>query len=788
MKSLFNYLREMSTARSPKQKIKKKSLASLALILCTWGYTTAPAQAEGSRNLYPQGATGSRANTEWRKSNSYGPTTPVNNSLLRRTLLQVYAKSGEYILLGSSAVGVGQGDILIYGSKFGRVGDESLSDLRFQCTQQRTNTNNTNQGKITSRSQELAGPDTITNEANATPGKQVTNGYVPCYYKALSDGIYYVVFYGPSGGNSDVDPSNTDITGEINLSGSNNFNAQQKTSVAAWDVTVRSSLTSTTDINGRLFTDYLALFTGNNGRPMNSIFYTVTNDGYRYKTDLNGLDPNGFVIYGNDIGYYDRDGKSPLYRNVLGNNGNLTTLEGDTNFALPTHVIFFSNPQTNAEADNAIIARGIPLIPTAPIVNNLSYAGTAGSNNSKQNTGGDFTFQSNVAGIYEIVISRNGNNVDPTNTQNRVLRGKMTSGGTQIVKWDGKDNDGNYFPLGTNYPVRIRIHAGEYHFPLIDAENSTNGGPSFTLLNAANPLGNTVGFYDDRGYRTLPKDGEAKGVLVGTQGSVLCGLQPPSIPNSNPVNGFVSTSAQRAFGADPGVNKNKSCEGSFGDAKGLDVWTFFPSEFVTTSLNIVAITNNPKILLVKRITAINGDRNKNPNPNENTPLNQFVDDTVSTHKDDDNHPYWANNYLIGAINGGKVKPNDELEYTIYYLSAGSTPAKNVLFCDRVPENVTFIPNSFNNQAQATGGLQSADRGILWLKNGLTESLTNVADGDVAQYFPPSTEPSTIYPNIDCGGLNTNGAVVVDLKDLPSATGSGEPNTSYGLVRFRGRVK
>lgn len=308
--------------------LQRKWLGSLALLLCTWGYWMQPAQAEGSRNLYPSGATGFRANLEWRTS-KYGPSTPVDNSLLRRTLLQVYAKKDEYILLGSSSVGLDSADILIYGSKTGRVGNETLSNELFKCSDQRTLTGNTiQQGRIRSRNQELAGPDTITDATSATPGLQVTNGYVPCYYKAPSDGVYYVVFHGRSGGSSDFDGTPTP---NINLP--NNFQDPLGTSIAAWDVTVRSSLTSTTDINGRLFADYLAVYTGNNGRPIESVFYLVTKDGYQYKTALNGLDPNAFVIYGNEVGYYDSDGKTPLYHDVLGNNGALATLQGGTNLA-----------------------------------------------------------------------------------------------------------------------------------------------------------------------------------------------------------------------------------------------------------------------------------------------------------------------------------------------------------------------------------------------------------------------------------------------------------------------
>ena len=58
---------------------------------------------------------------------------------------------------------------------------------------------------------------------------------------------------------------------------------------------------------------------------------------------------------------------------------------------------------------------------------------------------------------------------------------------------------------------------------------------------------------------------------------------------------------------------------------------------------------------------------------------------MPTPKDaEDNNPNWISNFLRGEIAGIKVQPNDEIEYTVYYLSAGDSEAKNVLFCDRIP--------------------------------------------------------------------------------------------------------
>jgi uncharacterized repeat protein (TIGR01451 family) len=207
----------------------------------------------------------------------------------------------------------------------------------------------------------------------------------------------------------------------------------------------------------------------------------------------------------------------------------------------------------------------------------------------------------------------------------------------------------------------------------------------------------------------------------------------------------------------------------------------------------------PNLLLVKRITAINNGTNSISGDN----LSGYIDSVTDPYDDNvitiptqstpadpaKDTTQWPNpsTFLIGGINGGQIKPDDEMEYTIYFLSTGDAAAKNVLFCDRVPANVTFSPTAFNSLTPAAGGLAS-DRGIALNLGGSTLSLTNVGDGDSGQFFPAGVEPTTVYPQINCGGPNTNGAVVVKLGDLPNATAPGAPIGSFGFVRFKARVK
>jgi uncharacterized repeat protein (TIGR01451 family) len=914
---------------------KKDWIIYLILLFCSFHDWAQPAFAEGSKNLYPDGADGRRANLEW-KNSRYGPSSPIDNSLLRRTLLQVYAKEGEYILLGSSAMGVNdssgakKGDILIYDTKSGRIGDEILSSPVFQCSNQVIKTGNLQQGKITNRNQELAGSDTITNENTATPGSQVKfngkDGYTPCFYKAPRTGIYYVTFYGPGGSLTTDDGA---VAGDVSLTDTKNFNDRQGGGVAAWDVTVRNSLNSTQNIDGRLFSDYLALHAGGNGRPLQSIFYVVTKDGYKYKTSLNGLDPNGFLIYGNDVGYYDSDGKTPLYHDVLSSGGQSTNdinqlrkLDGGTSFALPTHRIFFSNPLTASGANETISYLGIlpPVIPRIdfnssnpndPI--NPKFEGKAGDNNSPQGKGGSFKFSTNTTGIYEILISEDGNNFDPGNSNNRVLRGVMSSSGVQIIDWDGRNNNGNNFRIGKDYKFKISIHGGEYHFPLIDAENSTNGGPSFELINGFGSFRNR-GFYDDRGYRTL------SGINVGIPNGELCPGQ-TGVPNpiySDFINGFDTTSNQRQFGTSTGGNAQIPCKGAFGDVKGLDVWTYVSSEIIQNSLNIISdkpdftvskthdgdfnrgttgiysltvkniggnnsvgkvtVTDNVptglkpskvegegwtcsisgqdvictredslafnqtypsititvnidaiapdeitniakvegggetntqnntaedktkiipslnvkgKLILVKRITAING---KSVNGTIN--FTEIVNDSST---EDDNNANWQPNYLKGAINGGIVKPDDDIEYTIYFLVTGNNPFKNITICDLIPDHNIFIPNTFNGKQPSDGGLPTADSGIELSIGNSSVYLTGTNDNDRGEFVNPHTmAPGVcnkeafspgIFPPPLSSDKNSNGAVYVKIvtgsSTLPDGN-IGSPN--YGFIRFHTKVK
>jgi trimeric autotransporter adhesin len=221
----------------------------------------------------------------------------------------------------------------------------------------------------------------------------------------------------------------------------------------------------------------------------------------------------------------------------------------------------------------------------------------------------------------------------------------------------------------------------------------------------------------------------------------------------------------------------------------------------TSEFSTVPIVNNPNVLLVKRITAINGGTSTFGGDS----LAGYIDEltnayddntiTIPTQPNPSDPPKDTNNwptlssFMRGGINGGNIKPTDELDYTIYFLSTGDSDATNVLLCDRVPSNVTFVPTAFNGQATAPGGLGTGDRGILFNQGTTTGSLSNIGDGDIGQYLAPGISIGSVYPSLgNSCGTNDNGAIVVNLGTIPKADGPGSPPNSYGFVRFRGRVK
>ena len=474
------------------------------------------------------------------------------------------------------------GDIFVYNPQdFGALGNETVpATADFTCSggsvQPGPHYSGGTLGTILSRAAELAGPNSADNAAT------VPNGFAPCAYRVPATGIYGVVFAPASSGglpNGAIDPL-----------------ALSNSAVAAWDVTVRAGATSTADIDGRLFTYAFSGSTGGFNRPVYPTHYYITGDGYRYRQDSRGLDPASYVLYANPFGFVDSG--QPLYKDLRGQDApSLSNLPPGVVTQAAEYPIFFSDVSpggANASAvDEVLGVLGIPVTPLLPAVSGFAFSGTGPGSVTAVGAGGTFRFSATNTTSCQIVVSRDGATFDPNDPRNRVLTGVARTG-SHAMAWDGKDGAGANFPAGT-YPAQITCHSGEAHFPMIDAENNPNGGPTVTRLNGLGAPDRTV-YFDDRGYITRG------GTMVGNPNGTLCPTATPAAPNP-PVrlDGVDSATAYRVWQS--GGNRNLDCNSvsGWGDAKGVDLWAYFGTSTATGQLTVV----QPVIDVATAVTAIN---------------------------------------------------------------------------------------------------------------------------------------------------------------------------------------
>jgi uncharacterized repeat protein (TIGR01451 family) len=167
-------------------------------------------------------------------------------------------------------------------------------------------------------------------------------------------------------------------------------------------------------------------------------------------------------------------------------------------------------------------------------------------------------------------------------------------------------------------------------------------------------------------------------------------------------------------------------------------------------------TGQASLILVKRITNVlrNGSTLGGVN------FGGFVDDPGTT---DDTNPGWTQLLSTGSPVGvpaldisTPVIPGDEVEYTVYFLSNGTTAALATNLCDLIPAGTSLVPTTTQVQS----------------------GITPAASGGTV--FTPL---APLPPNNSCLNQNNpNGAVIFNLSDLPNT-----PAGNVGFVRFRVRI-
>jgi len=176
----------------------------------------------------------------------------------------------------------------------------------------------------------------------------------------------------------------------------------------------------------------------------------------------------------------------------------------------------------------------------------------------------------------------------------------------------------------------------------------------------------------------------------------------------------------------------------------------------------VSFNGTPNLRFVKRISNVfrNGVSLRGVN------FNTFIDDPNDSN---DNAAGWSQLAPRGVISldsQAGLLSGDEVEYTLYFLSDGTQSIQNAKFCDLIPDDTAFVLDSFG-----------AGSGVLLNLAGTNTSVTNAADTDRGSFL--SVLSSLPAGNSCIDQANRNGAVIVNVGNLPQATGS-----NFGFIRFR----
>jgi gliding motility-associated-like protein/uncharacterized repeat protein (TIGR01451 family) len=419
-------------------KFYRTALIPCLALLCLC--TSLSSHAEGSKDLYPTGASGQRA------------------YLMSSTVFHV---SWPFLTIGAHYAYVNPGETIAAASSVQNVGNGRIRLTAPNGTEYNTIVGTSPTGRIQNRAEELAGPFV---------------GYMPFARVAAANegGIWKIEFIpagniAPPGVNPQALYTGTTIpNADAPWTQPPNNNA-----IAAWDVSVSSAGTAATIIPGRVYTTVMNMFV-NNGNYYGKLF-VQTNDGYTYKVDNNGQAGAGFVFFVNNKGIINGtgDAAAPTYKSY---NSTIDvpiwdprTQDGERSI---THKIFYARPD-EAMPDQAQLPDlgttwlNVPKI--IPEVTNISIEGVEGTLEQVSSKGGYIKFNASQAGTFRITLEGSGGFVPRTIPGSAVV-------GANVVYWDGKDGANTPPGLGTaNITAKIQLQGAEVHFPFFDVENNVNG-------------------------------------------------------------------------------------------------------------------------------------------------------------------------------------------------------------------------------------------------------------------------------------------------------------------------
>ena len=460
--SSFFFKKLFERSSQPIDLIHKIILYSAAFLnlVCTQAY------ADGSKDLFPAGATGVRA-FMMSSSNSNTP----GFSFMTLGVHYAYVKEGESIAAASSVQGSSLGKIIL-----------TAPDGQVYSTIPTSR----EEGRIDNRIQELAGPNV----------DGVTTGYVP-FRKVAGpgqQGLWTVAFLPAYNPTSALNLGNvSELAANINWVTAHQTN--KGNGILAWDVSVISSADKL--ISGRVYSNVMNLAAY--GRYFGKLF-VLTNDGYVYKVTNNGIDGYRFAYFVNNKGITSGagDDAEPIYKSIQAqSNLNIKDPRTADGAKSITHKMFYTFPDASMPSlaltpDGNSTWLKVPKI--IPAVTSITIEGIEGTLAQVSGKGARIRFNTNIAGRYRINLAGAGSFVPMEITGN-------AKSGTNEVFWDGKDGAGNTLPAGTaTFTVKVQLQGAEVHFPFIDVEKNIQGIviEQFNDDGTLKPGGDIV-YWDDTG-------------------------------------------------------------------------------------------------------------------------------------------------------------------------------------------------------------------------------------------------------------------------------------------------
>ena len=260
-----------------------------------------------------------------------------------------------------------------------------------------------------------------------------------------------------------------------------------------WDISVADNATAPVDPtanDGNIFSYSWFFDTNSYGTDLAAtaqMFALVPggfpNTNYVWVLDLQSFSGNGYEIFANDIGL------NPPYSGISS-----PTSGASLDEKYPTYVSY----PTGANPNPAPSAGQQPaLIDTFRFVDDQGNDNIISPDGDAIDESGIFTFTPDVNGTYAITIDLNRDGEFGAN--DRLLLGPMQANTPTSVVWDGTNAAGNVVPQA-QYPVRLQLRVGEYHFVSRDVETSGGGvANGLTILRAidANTVEGTAVYWDD---------------------------------------------------------------------------------------------------------------------------------------------------------------------------------------------------------------------------------------------------------------------------------------------------